>query len=490
MTAGPAPMGPALLPPTSTPFEFAMGRASGEGLPLPVPLRELWDPWKCPMALLPWLAWALSVDIWDDRWPEPKKRHVVATALPRLQRKGTPAGLREYVDIAGGRVAKVITPPSKMFLMPNMTAEEYERFLAMMPQLRVFPFRHRGMAHGGAFTANFRVNDLDRFFPAERARPEGSFPIGVLADEDGTEALLDEESGEPLEEDTAPPWAADPVRWTKCCVFPTHAPLRYGRRTFYWDRGVEQECRRLERTRVGEDGKTAYDFETTFIPARAPYTLFPGEEETGGRLHGRIFLPPADAVSRVISTRVERRYDDPGNDRLTLKALPLGAGMDPVHIRPRWVAQKGTAKAGFYPSGGRQSGLQHIGSGPGEGAMPITTAGDRLFERLYLHDPERLPEKRPRTTHLGYVRLGMPPYWAETLIETPGKRSIWAAGEFVRGFHLASNAPARVGRMVDAVRLAKAARDKVLVDTKAHRPSRVGDRRKVGTGFVGDFVKR
>jgi hypothetical protein len=57
----------ALLPPTSTPFEFAMGRASGEGLPLPVPLRELWDPWTCPMALLPWLAWALSVDIWDDR---------------------------------------------------------------------------------------------------------------------------------------------------------------------------------------------------------------------------------------------------------------------------------------------------------------------------------------------------------------------------------------------------------------------------------------
>src|SRR3982751_5601727 len=53
----------ALLPPTSTPFELAMGRASGEGLPLPVPLRELWDPWKCPMALLPWLAWALSVPV-------------------------------------------------------------------------------------------------------------------------------------------------------------------------------------------------------------------------------------------------------------------------------------------------------------------------------------------------------------------------------------------------------------------------------------------
>src|SRR4051812_24387267 len=100
MTAGPAPMGPALLPPSSTPFEFAMARAADAGLPLSVPLRELWDPWKCPMEFLPWLAWALSVDIWDDEWSEPKKRQVVATALPRLQRKGTPAGLREYVDIA------------------------------------------------------------------------------------------------------------------------------------------------------------------------------------------------------------------------------------------------------------------------------------------------------------------------------------------------------------------------------------------------------
>ena len=46
--------------------------------------------------------------------------------------------------------------------------------------------------------------------------------------------------------------------------------------------------------------------------------------------------------------------------------------------------------------------------------MPITSTGDQL----YLHNLERLSEKRLRTTHLGYIRLGMLPYWSETLIET------------------------------------------------------------------------
>ena len=47
---------------------------------------------------------------------------------------------------------------------------------------------------------------------------------------------------------------------------------------------------------------------------------------------------------------------------------------------------------------------------PSGEAMPITSTGDRLFERFYLHNLERLSEKRLRTTHLGYVRLGMLPY--------------------------------------------------------------------------------
>ncbi|MCP6111406.1 phage tail protein I, partial [Klebsiella pneumoniae] len=33
---------------------------------LNVPLRDLWNPWKCPVKFLPYLAWAFSVDSWDE----------------------------------------------------------------------------------------------------------------------------------------------------------------------------------------------------------------------------------------------------------------------------------------------------------------------------------------------------------------------------------------------------------------------------------------
>ncbi|WP_218789976.1 phage tail protein I, partial [Klebsiella pneumoniae] len=27
--------------------------------------RDLWNPWKCPVKFLPYLAWAFSVDRWE-----------------------------------------------------------------------------------------------------------------------------------------------------------------------------------------------------------------------------------------------------------------------------------------------------------------------------------------------------------------------------------------------------------------------------------------
>ena len=46
----------------------------------PVPLRDLWNP-KTAVHLLPYLAWAFSVDRWDEAWPEDVKRGVVSAAF-------------------------------------------------------------------------------------------------------------------------------------------------------------------------------------------------------------------------------------------------------------------------------------------------------------------------------------------------------------------------------------------------------------------------
>jgi phage tail P2-like protein len=48
----------------------------------------------CPEALLPWLAWARSVDEWDAGWPVAVRRAVVRESFAYHGRKGEPTGVR------------------------------------------------------------------------------------------------------------------------------------------------------------------------------------------------------------------------------------------------------------------------------------------------------------------------------------------------------------------------------------------------------------
>ena len=101
-----------LLPPSATALERAITEAAAPLGALPVP--RLWDPWACPAAALPALAWALSVDEWDDAWPEEVKRQVCAAALPMHARKGTVDSVRQVlrsvglIDEARGYTAHIV----------------------------------------------------------------------------------------------------------------------------------------------------------------------------------------------------------------------------------------------------------------------------------------------------------------------------------------------------------------------------------------------
>ncbi|WP_312948130.1 phage tail protein I [Superficieibacter sp.] len=90
-----------LLPVGSSPLEVAAAKAAAEINRVPVPLRTLWNPATCPVSLLPYLAWALSVDRWDEHWPEATKRSVIASAFFVHQHKGTISALRRVVEPLG-----------------------------------------------------------------------------------------------------------------------------------------------------------------------------------------------------------------------------------------------------------------------------------------------------------------------------------------------------------------------------------------------------
>ena len=90
-----------LLPAGSSTLEVAAATALAALEEVPVPLRELWNPDTCPLALLPYLAWAFSVDRWDENWTEEAKRSAVRSSWFVHKHKGTIGALRRVVEPLG-----------------------------------------------------------------------------------------------------------------------------------------------------------------------------------------------------------------------------------------------------------------------------------------------------------------------------------------------------------------------------------------------------
>lgn len=88
-----------LLPLNSTALELAIEAAGVEVTE--IPLRTLYHPDTCPAHLLHQLAWAWSVDRWDETWPEAIKRSVIRSAFYVHAHKGTLGSLRRVVEPFG-----------------------------------------------------------------------------------------------------------------------------------------------------------------------------------------------------------------------------------------------------------------------------------------------------------------------------------------------------------------------------------------------------
>jgi len=93
-----------LLPPNASPFERAVEQATARIGDIATPLRDLWNPQTCPVNLLPWLAWSLSIDNWQPDWPEYIKRSRIAAAIEIQRHKGTVKAVKDTVASFGGSV--------------------------------------------------------------------------------------------------------------------------------------------------------------------------------------------------------------------------------------------------------------------------------------------------------------------------------------------------------------------------------------------------
>ncbi|WP_460355403.1 MULTISPECIES: phage tail protein I [unclassified Pseudomonas] len=90
-----------LLPPNAQPLEQLAAEALAQIERVPVPIRDLLNPDRCPVLMLPYLAWAFSVDRWDSEWSEATKRQVIKGSYFIHSRKGTIGALRRVVEPLG-----------------------------------------------------------------------------------------------------------------------------------------------------------------------------------------------------------------------------------------------------------------------------------------------------------------------------------------------------------------------------------------------------
>ncbi|KFB99475.1 phage tail fiber protein [Trabulsiella guamensis ATCC 49490] len=90
-----------LLPPSASDFMRRAATALERLTGIPVDLRKLWNPDECPAPLLPYLAWALSVDRWDKNWSEQTKRQVIKASWIVHRLKGTITAIRRVIEPFG-----------------------------------------------------------------------------------------------------------------------------------------------------------------------------------------------------------------------------------------------------------------------------------------------------------------------------------------------------------------------------------------------------
>lgn len=93
-----------LLPPNSSELERYIADVTNRIDNLETPIRDIWDPDTCPSALLPWLAWAFSVDAWKDYWDESTKRQIIKRAVSIARQKGTRKSVSDVVKSFGANL--------------------------------------------------------------------------------------------------------------------------------------------------------------------------------------------------------------------------------------------------------------------------------------------------------------------------------------------------------------------------------------------------
>mgnify|MGYP006264793461 CR=1 FL=1 len=92
-----------ILPPNASKLERDIEELGGKKRidNVDVPVSKMWSPQDIPTKILPYLAWALSVDKWEDDWDDDIKRNVIAASVEVHRKKGTVGAVKKAIAATG-----------------------------------------------------------------------------------------------------------------------------------------------------------------------------------------------------------------------------------------------------------------------------------------------------------------------------------------------------------------------------------------------------
>ena len=162
-------MADSLLPQNATALETALAESIARISDVPTPCRDAWNADTCPSALLPWMAWAFSVDFWDTTWTDAQKRAAIKSAVEVQRYKGTIGAVKQALGALGYAVTIrewfQQTPPGAPYTF-DVTVDSTQAGIGQDGYAKIISYID--------VTKNLRSH-LSRFFPTVTTRGGPTF---------------------------------------------------------------------------------------------------------------------------------------------------------------------------------------------------------------------------------------------------------------------------------------------------------------------------
>jgi phage tail P2-like protein len=425
---------PDLLPPNKTKLERAIAGPTGRiDHAIPVPIDLLLRPWDIPFGYLPWLSWHMSLDLWDWRWDEYKKRAVTARAVELNRMKGTAEAIQVYTEIMDSETVQILVPPQEFFVGENLSKADRDVWIKQMPEVRIKLIQGEGIAEYPEFY--IQANHAEH-----PGSPEDPWPLPPTNDAQfgfigNTYFMLDQ------------------------------GPVLYGRRVIIRQNGVDTPAQYVVTTTEEYEGQVV-EVERVPLPGESTVGFFLGVDFLGEEK----FLDAEEKEPQLITLRLDGSY--------VHETSTLGLDLVLPDLQPRSPRYERTSDIGdagphafiddmFIGAADR---YEDIDSGDESYDYPHAIiarnrAGDMLADRIYLIDPTVPVPFMQGLSYIGVDRIGMPAYTADVMVDLKTKDNtnfFLDANDFIGGPSFVNDYDTYyMDRAIQALRSAKAARDKV-----------------------------